>query len=280
MSISDTVLREENILVTPEVARSILKNNTRNRKIRVDHVRNLAEAMKTGRWITTGTSSAIQFCEDGTLIDGQHRLLAVIMADVNIMFRMIYDLPEKAILVIDAGKPRSPVDALRIRGNDLCNTKTLASIRCACGNTHPLDVQELEEFYILYQREIEIVKRFFDNKPGKGTTEGHGKRRIQKSYIGATILLALLNGEDEEVVNGFIRTLGLYVAANNGEETVIRFANKIHIEGSTHRKSADLRQWLAITQRVYIAYKKNELLIRFYAPSKLFFPIIKLSDFL
>ncbi len=62
--------------ITPEAATAILKGNKGNRKPRQSHIEALADAMLRGEWKQTHQGIAIS--PTGKLLDGQHRLLAVV----------------------------------------------------------------------------------------------------------------------------------------------------------------------------------------------------------
>jgi hypothetical protein len=65
--------------VTPEIAGAWLKSNGKNRALSQRHVKNLAESIQKGLWVTNGET--ICFDDEGRLLDGQHRLHAVVLAD-------------------------------------------------------------------------------------------------------------------------------------------------------------------------------------------------------
>lgn len=75
-------MRYQTVLVDPKKAELWLKKNTKNRKVSNRHVSQLANEMKEGKWLLNG--QAIAFSKDGVLLDGQHRLLAVIMSGVTV----------------------------------------------------------------------------------------------------------------------------------------------------------------------------------------------------
>lgn len=62
--------------VTPELAKAWLAKNGKNRRISQVHVNRLADAMKHGRWVLNGQT--VSFDLEGRLLDGQHRLSAVV----------------------------------------------------------------------------------------------------------------------------------------------------------------------------------------------------------
>ena len=109
--------------VTPEVATTWLARNHHNRNIRSKSVALLARDMAAGNWRFTG--EAIKFDTDGTLLDGQHRLMAVVQSGASINMLVIRGLDREAQLVMDSGAKRSAADALGWSGHK--NTNLLAA---------------------------------------------------------------------------------------------------------------------------------------------------------
>ena len=78
--------------ITPEMATQILENhNSRNRNVSEGTVQSYANDMKNGRW--TMTHQGIAFDINGTLLDGQHRLWAIVFANIPIEFMVTRGLP-------------------------------------------------------------------------------------------------------------------------------------------------------------------------------------------
>lgn len=89
------------IRVTPELAERWLKNNGKNRSISIPHVKRLATAMLSGKWSLNGQT--ICFDESGRLLDGQHRLSAVVMSGVTVEMVIATDVvDERAFQTYDA----------------------------------------------------------------------------------------------------------------------------------------------------------------------------------
>lgn len=100
--------------ITPEEAEELLQANTHNRPLRAPRVDQLAEAMRRGEWIVNGET--IKIAEDGTLIDGQHRLQAVVDSGVTIETLVIRGLPLEVQDTVDTGRRRRLADILSIEG--------------------------------------------------------------------------------------------------------------------------------------------------------------------
>jgi len=104
-------------VVTPEMAEAYLgKNIVRNRHILPRKVRSYAHDMEQGKWRKIG--DPLRFDINGNLIDGQHRLHAIVVSKLSIAFPVIRGLDPDDIHVIDTGKARSPGDMLKISGYD------------------------------------------------------------------------------------------------------------------------------------------------------------------
>ncbi|MEV6524955.1 hypothetical protein AB0M43_23660 [Longispora sp. NPDC051575] len=118
------LVRHEIITVTPEVADTWLANNGHNRNVRQGRVDAYARDMAAGQWTFNG--DPIRFATDGWLADGQHRLLALIAANVTLPFLVIWGLEATAQDTMDIGAHRSMGDSLALSGES--NANTLAAI--------------------------------------------------------------------------------------------------------------------------------------------------------
>jgi hypothetical protein len=74
----------------------------------------LVTALKAGDWRVNGDT--IKFDEDGLLIDGQHRLQAIITSGLPVQTYVIRGLPRGSFDTLDIGKPRTPADTLSSLG--------------------------------------------------------------------------------------------------------------------------------------------------------------------
>lgn len=113
----------EVVMVTPEIALRWLNYNTHNRGLRQKRMAYAAD-MRAGAWPFIG--DPIRFSSEGVLLDGQHRLLALIDADVTLAFVVIRDLEPETQDVMDSGIPRMLRDHLKLHG--YANAETLAAI--------------------------------------------------------------------------------------------------------------------------------------------------------
>lgn len=102
------------ITVTPQLAATWLKKNVVNRPVRDRKVEEYASDMAAGRWQAVGDT--IRFARNGTLLDGQHRLTAVVKSGATVEFIVVRGIANEAQGDMDTGAKRSASDALALLG--------------------------------------------------------------------------------------------------------------------------------------------------------------------
>ena len=114
--------------ITPEIARALLDNEyDRNRKDYGTHVAMLAKDMEQDRFEVTHQPIAIDV--NGKLIDGKHRLLAIIASGKPQWLNVSRNVPTEAIIYCDQHRKRNDVDSLYAMGVDATNQE----VACAAG---------------------------------------------------------------------------------------------------------------------------------------------------
>jgi hypothetical protein len=118
----------EMVLVTPEIAGQWLANNPHNRNLRRHKVDEYAQAMREGTWNFDGMPIRRGRMEDGreVVLDGQHRLHAIIEADTPQLMSVWRFIKVEAQDTMDTGLKRQASDALKMRGEK--DTAALAGV--------------------------------------------------------------------------------------------------------------------------------------------------------
>lgn len=101
------------INVTPDLARYYLSHNKVNRVLAKERVYRYANDIKAGKW-KANPVEPLAFDISGNLIQGQHRLHAVIVANVPQDFYIVENQDPSIMDVLDTGKSRTAGDVLRI----------------------------------------------------------------------------------------------------------------------------------------------------------------------
>jgi hypothetical protein len=110
--------------VTPDMASTWLQYNSINRPLRADTVQKYADIIQGGEWRLNGDS--IKFDKTGQLIDGQHRLCAIVVANIPVPTMVVFGCETSAITTLDRPKKRSVADVLSMKGEK--NTAALGAV--------------------------------------------------------------------------------------------------------------------------------------------------------
>lgn len=219
--------------IDPDTAATILESNTLNRDIGPVLVKRMAEDMVAGRWLTNGDS--IKFDRTGKLVDGQHRLSAVVDSQTTLETFVCGGLAPEIFATLDVGKKRSLKDAMKIHGvpNYIVASNTvpwivrLSSTDPVHNRSHGMKPADLLDYYTERADGIQHAIRSFNRTkyatdPTTGRADPNlratapddtGKRTTQRSFImapmGLISGLAYKFGEiDQSRADDFIRYWG------------------------------------------------------------------------
>jgi len=122
------------LMVTPAYAKEILKNNSRNyRKLNMRRVSSYATAMKNNEWELNHQSIAIDF--NGVLLDGQHRLMAVVESGMTVPMSVCFNAPPGSVTSSDETLTRKNADHLySMRRNRLKYNESQVAAILTCLN--------------------------------------------------------------------------------------------------------------------------------------------------
>lgn len=154
--------------ITPERARELLALNTNNRKINLAVVKRLEEAMKKGHWVFNG--DAIRISKSGKLLDGQHRLTAVVGSGITCQMMVISDLPDSVFTTIDTGRQRTVADMIDIEhiknacvtagATNLIMKYDMGAQPCHTGHDRFFSKREMVEFILKNKDELAVSAHF------------------------------------------------------------------------------------------------------------------------
>lgn len=101
--------------ITPVMAEVMLKQNTFNRPIKKKRVAMWSKSIRAGNWMLTGVP--IVFSDEGSILDGQHRLLAIVETGMTIRCDVRFGIDKAAFKYYDIGAVRTNSDILSTDGN-------------------------------------------------------------------------------------------------------------------------------------------------------------------
>lgn len=196
------------VLITPEMAKSMLAKNMKdNRPVLKNTVHGYARQMRNGKWKLT--HQGIAFDENGELVDGQHRLNAIIEANVSVLMNVTYNVHRTPgeVFTIDMGRKRTYANVATMSGIDdpvyrYMGTYISAYIRYKVPGGRKADPAEIVDYI---ERHYEDVKKLYlfcgGSQHGHGARDG--SRRIP-AIVGAALLAAIYRGETDDALYKFI----------------------------------------------------------------------------
>jgi len=111
-------------IITPDRARQLLKENINNRPVIKTHLKRLCSELLNGNFKLNGET--IKISKKGIVLDGQHRLMAVVETGIAIETLIVVGIDDDFFATIDQGAPRTLAAILNIEKIE--NAKHCASI--------------------------------------------------------------------------------------------------------------------------------------------------------
>jgi hypothetical protein len=202
-------MKIEKKTITPSIAKSMLEKNTNNRNCSQKMVLMYVNSMKKGLW-KEDTFEMIKISKSGRILDGQHRLQAIIKSNMAINFHIAYDVDDSVFDVLDTGKKRNAGDVFKI--NNVKNSRVVPSIiqlYFSLKNSYHIRSQQLNktnsELIFIYEEN----SNFWDSVATKTLTWYHNfSKIIAPQFIGGLFAYFYdLNKDDasnfiDELTNG------------------------------------------------------------------------------
>jgi hypothetical protein len=180
----------EKIMITPEMAKSLLEKNSSNRPLSISTVKKYAFEMKQGSWKNTHQGIAVD--ETGQIIDGQHRLTAIIESGISIMTTLsIYKGNVKTLLIpLDRGKNRTVAEVSGIDKNEISMYQIFFALISPKKHmsSNPMILKELS---VKSENEIAYIKEIF-GRSVTSTSHRRGAQDILEMIWAAPVKAAIL----------------------------------------------------------------------------------------
>lgn len=223
-----------------------------NRKASAAIVAEYAAAMlRPGEWKLN--HQGIAFDEEGTLIDGGHRLRAVIKAsetrpDLKVKFFVSFGVPADSVSTMDIGKRRLPSDFLTMHGE--VNATSLSGVlRAAYCYFHvPWNgVESWTRYRLTPQPQME----FLDKNPllRDAVYEGFALKRILKQSAGGAFWFLAKTIRPDVDVQDFV--VGLRSGANLEKGNPILTLRELLLNARDARRMYEVPEELALTIKAF-----------------------------
>lgn len=218
--------------ITPEIAKRFLSRNVANRNLREATVRSYEIDMRRGNWVPT--HQGIAFNDRGDLIDGQHRLTAIVRSGATVKMLITRGLPAesgrtKTMDAVDVGAVRTVRDHLKLQHGfrnpfrDVAAATSIAQL--VVGNPsliRKMSVSQILSVLEVYGRHIADIG---------GSMDASKEKTLRRSqFIGP---LAFARGVDPSSVDLFLA--GVIKGSNLAEDSpVLAFRNFFFSDASSN----------------------------------------------
>jgi len=259
-------------LITPAKAVELLQANVKNRKPKDPVVLKYARDMASGKW-KPDTFELIKISKSGIILDGQHRLMAVIKSNMPTSFHIVEGLEDSIFDVLDTGTMRNANDVFKINDvkysallpavmavYDLLNAnKSLNSRKVYTRKTNADFLEEYNlnpKYWDLIAHDSHILYAQFG-------------KILSNSIIGG--FMVFFDKIDKEDCREFMNQLCTGKNVQNDTINLLRI-KLVNDKVSIHKMSQTIKQGLII--KTWNNYRKNiEVKYIRYAPSTDVFPI-------
>jgi len=251
--------------VTPTMALNWLENaNQRNRKLSDVYAERLARDIREGRWLLT--HEGIAFDKNGVLLDGQHRLWAIVLANIPVQLYVWQGISTQALLTIGGGKARTVADILTLAGNHgTVHRGELTILRAMLGHGGQPSQLTTAEMGVELTRHYDAVtfamKHLSPISRVKGISTGDTRAVVARAWYSANrarlarFCQILRTGMATEPDDGPVVLIWQYLTRNPG--------------GSQEQRRERYRK----TERALLAFLKHERITRLCPSSTELFPL-------
>lgn len=246
----------EYVEVTPDLAREWLENSRRNRKLSQRRIDLYASAMQRGDWLPN--DQGISFNEQGQLMNGQHRLNAVIKANLPIPMLVVSNIPDRSQLVMDQNLKRTPHDQVALREGWEVTPMHIAVAKCMITSVGGpaikqreiirADLQLMDRYYVKHHKAVEFAVAQFN---WRATIKG-----VTIAPVIAPVARAYYSTEPHKLAR-FSEVVATGMADSSGDAPAIVLRNWLLAQRDKElsaRRGKDR----------YVIYKRTELALKAY----------------
>ena len=252
--------------LSPPIAESWLTQcNTHNRKLVEAHAERLAGEMKADRWQLN--HQGIAFSENRVLLDGQHRLWAVVLSGCTVPMRVFFNEQANSIGTIDAIRARTNDEIITLSGGlGLVTKSELATLRAMLTS---MNTQQR----LASGQEAELLARHRDAVNFAQEILPAGRFRGVATAVTRGVLARASYSASPDKLRHFADALRSGIASSEDDQPItLLFKFLIESDGG-HRGRPEFRERYGKTARALSAYLRGERLHRLYAATSELFPL-------
>lgn len=230
-------------IITPDMAAKYLDRNiASNRRMRMNWVNRMAADMRAGEWEEENPQNTLIFNTKGQLVDGQHRLMAIITSGCAVKMFVEDNVPD-SVHMFDVGAKRSTTDVLTMGGmdRDIVNNVTVAAVNLLMWEvfgyrtpTTPIIGAYLER----YGQELKAAQNCaFATGTGKGRT----------ATLTAAVYCAMRYGVPEATLREFCAIVNTGLQNEGWQKPPIHFKNYLDGMQGTYGRSTGTKSYRGTT---------------------------------
>lgn len=239
-------------IVTPAQAAALLEGNTANRNLRSPKVGQYSHDIVTDCW--GFSDSMIVIAEDGTVINGQHRLHAVVTSGKSCWFAVATGVPQEAVFDMDQGMGRTFQQAWNLYNEPefriSCRVASLCRYAFSASPFHPAEGK------VSHHQYFRLMERRWD--ACMFTDKAFGPSNVARVTIGPVLAVVARAWYtvDRKRLAQFAEVLTSGVSSGERDSAAIRLRNALMLDDSGGRSTREM------------AYKKTERALSMFLAGK------------
>ena len=246
-------MRTELVKINPAMAEQYLSKNVLNRNVSQRLVDKYAHDMETNNWELN--HQGIAFYDDGSVADGQHRLLSIIKSRKTIQMMVTTGLKKPSAVTIDIGRKRSMSDGIQIGGLSDWISKRHISLIGQIADPKRLSTQETVEWLECMGSSAQFAIELFPSN----------RRALVNAVLHAAMALAhYYNPSKEEQLRKFAQVYMDGLVTSKKEMSAIKLRDEFMTNtrnGGSYRRDKFLK-----AQRAIQAFLDEETINRLVRP--------------
>jgi hypothetical protein len=231
--------------ITPKAASKMLESSVGNfRNIDKGRVAKYAAEMISGKWLFNGETMKLS----GTcVIDGQHRLAAIVKSGVTVECVVIRNLDKMTGVTIDCGKGRTLSDWAKYRGIKNAASVTSMARNVVLYNAGRWGSQNVSSCYTKDSDIVEYIELHNEQLQAAQHIADPCRAIVPRSFLGALLVIACGGRPPSEnnMCNWFCDALHSGIGLNEGEPVLVLRNKLVGVEKS--RRESRFLQKMVLT---------------------------------
>lgn len=219
----DTECNLAEVVITPKMARELIKYNTNNRIRQKQREKEYIADMKENKFVVA--ESMIGFNAAGELTNGQSRLYACI--ESNKEFTAVVYMKLEQNIHMDTGRTRKTVDNIKLSGalKNICNdnSNSIMTVKALLRVSKSSSRVRDEEVVDFCKKHAKIIDKTYEL--GLLSLNG-GKKAVFKVEIAAALLSAAINGVDMDTLVHIRNMLTEGMSVDNRDKIILNYREK------------------------------------------------------